>query len=411
MSVPKVLLIANCDLTGGGIGSIFLRDAISYYPSGRMLCYTTVPSRPQLEEMMVCGCRTFVRQAPFSRWPGLAGYVDRKFTRRMLGDYSREIEEIVRRESIDLVWAVLNSVSTIHLSHYAMNRIDVPLVCTEWDTPQYFALCLPLGLLPWSSICAEYRWLLQRAARVSVMSETGRRVFREQYGVDGIPWKHGVREEVRRPGVRMRGGKDDLRIGFAGSLYSKREWNALVKALDNAGWMVGGRNVQIHFIGRFPRLFAKRNAGVLEYGTQTFDRTKELLALMDVAYLPYWLGSKWSYVVRTAFPSKLSTYVAAGIPVFYHGPRDSSVSEFLQEYPIGLECDSLDSAEIVRCLERLAGDGDFLERAAKAREAALAGELGHDAMLTRFAQLMGIDRNQLTAAENDHACGVSCEAA
>ncbi len=402
MSVPQVLLIANCDLTGGGIGSVFLRDVISHYPAGRMSCYTTVSSGRNPRETTVCGCRTRVRHVPFSRWPGCAGYLDWKFTRRALGEYSREIEEIVCRESVELVWVVLNSVSTIHLAHRALHRIDVPLVCTEWDSPQYFALCLPLSLLPWRSIFAEYKWLMQRAVRVSVMSETGRRIVREQYRAEGIPWRHGVGEPRRVSSAASRGRENDLRIGFAGSLYSKREWNALLGALDRARWTVGGRTVRVHFIGRFPRLFARRHERVLEHGMQTADQTLELLTSMDIAYLPYWLAPKWSYVVKTAFPSKLSTYVAAGVPVFYHGPGNSSVSEFLRDYPVGLECDSLESSPILACLERLAGDREFLARAAAARQAALADELGRHVMLDRFAQLLGIDRGELQTGPGDN---------
>jgi hypothetical protein len=394
MSVPKVLLIVHCDLTGNGIGSLFLRDVISCYPAGRMLCYTTIPFRPSSPETIVCGCRTLVRRVPSSRWPVAAGYLDWRFRGGALARQVDEIEDLARRESVDLIWSVLGAVSTIHLSCHLMKRINVPLVCTEWDSPQYFALCLPMSLLPWDVVFDEYRWLLERAVRVSVMSETGRRVFREQYNVDAIPWTHGIRSTHWRP-ARAGDATTDLAIAFAGSLYCKREWNALMQALHRARWTVQGRNARVHFIGRFPRLFARRGEGVVEHGPQTFPRTLDLLASMDIAYLPYWLDPKWSYAVRTAFPSKLTSYVAAGLPLLYHGPRDSSVSRFLQDYPVGLECDTLNPSTILRCLERLAGDQSLLDRATAARQSALENELGHHVMLARFAQLLGIDRGEL----------------
>jgi hypothetical protein len=119
------------------------------------------------------------------------------------------------------------------------------------------------------------------------------------------------------------------------------------------------------------------------------------LAAADGAYGPYWFDRRHAWAARTAFPSKISAYEAAGVPVFYHGPRQSSPTDFLQRHPVGLSCHSLDVPDIQRTLRTLLFDQDVRASFAPARASALEERLGLDAMLRHFAELLGIDRAQL----------------
>jgi hypothetical protein len=65
------------------------------------------------------------------------------------------------------------------------------------------------------------------------------------------------------------------------------------------------------------------------------------------------MDKKHSYTVKTAFPSKLSFYTSAGTPIFYHGPEDSTPKEFLDKFPVGVSCHSVQSKDILNTLEKL----------------------------------------------------------
>jgi hypothetical protein len=119
------------------------------------------------------------------------------------------------------------------------------------------------------------------------------------------------------------------------------------------------------------------------------------LASTDVAYVPYWFDRGHARAAQTSFPNKISAYVAAGVPVFYHGPRESSPADFLQRYPVGQSCHSLDAADIQRTLRTLLFDRALRESFARARQCVLEECLGLEAMLRRFAELLGIERDQL----------------
>jgi hypothetical protein len=95
------------------------------------------------------------------------------------------------------------------------------------------------------------------------------------------------------------------------------------------------------------------------------------------------------------FPTKLSTYLASGRPVLFHGPADSSPSHFLRRFPAGLCCDSLETSKIIDCLHKLASDVNFYNTATKAGQIALDEELDIRVFLRRFAMLFDVKENDL----------------
>lgn len=178
-----------------------------------------------------------------------------------------------------------------------------------------------------------------------------------------------------------------VRIIFAGSLYSKEEWNSLVDALESAGWRAGGRDVELHFMGRFPLSGARRPERVQLLGHRPFAEAMAIMAGMDIGYLPYWFDPAHEVPARTSFPGKMSAYAAAGLTVFHHAPDYTEATAFLGQYPFGVACPSLEPDVVLSSLDeaiRLSAD----EASRLAREQAVARELSRDAMAERARRFL-----------------------
>jgi hypothetical protein len=101
-------------------------------------------------------------------------------------------------------------------------------------------------------------------------------------------------------------------------------------------------------------------------------------------------------------------YLAAGRPIVFHGPERSTPTRFLERWPVGVPCHSLDPRAI----------GDALTMAAAMRVSRSGGgaipqvlraELGLHVFRRRFAEFVGVDESVLAApAPNDES---SCRAA
>ena len=88
--------------------------------------------------------------------------------------------------------------------------------------------------------------------------------------------------------------------------------------------------------------------------------------------------------MRLAFPSKIVTYLALQIPIFFHGPDYSSINTFLNEYPCGISCNSLAKDKIITDLEQLIFDHNFYDDCKKYCTKAYQEEFSEDKLNENF---------------------------
>jgi hypothetical protein len=289
---------------------------------------------------------------------------------------------------------ILNSPNAICLAERLVEASAAPLVVTVWDDAEYLASSHHFD--PWTTraMLRSFTSVLRRSRRVAVASEGMADLYAARYNVRGIPLMHGIHPSLWQTPVTPTAGKRRYVVGFAGSLHCKTEWNAFVAAV--ADWnRTEPSEIRIRFIGHFPRFGARMAPFVEQAGSLSLPDTLKELATTDVAYVPYWFDPSRAWAAKTAFPSKLSAYVAAGVPVMYHGPAESSPAIFLRRYAVGLSCHSLDSAAIKDTLRALLFDQAVRAVAVKEQRRALEEQLGAEAMLARFAEFVGMDRSAL----------------
>jgi glycosyltransferase involved in cell wall biosynthesis len=209
---------------------------------------------------------------------------------------------------------------------------------------------------------------------------------------------HGLPEsEWIAPGGMRRPGEPFV-IGYAGSLYARREWDALIAALSSTGWRIAGRDVRIRVLASSFDVKVTGPVRVELLGWHATTDAVRLLAECDICYVPYWFDDACRSAVELSFPNKMSLYFAAGRPVLFHGPRHSTPVRFLERYPAGVTCHSLDEQSIVAALGVAASDAGMHAKAAEAIPRALAEELSARVFRTRFAEFLGVAPSALQGA-------------
>lgn len=392
----RVLLLSRTPPGHAGVGGVFLDELWDAYPPDRIAGFIVARSRwhlPEPDRARVAGVR-----APSSRntdrWGrlgSLAGWLVRRIVERpairTILEHAVDFGEEHRSE---VLWAIFNDPLVIRLAPRLAERLGVPLRPLVWDPPEALATKLGLDAGSRRALLDDFRRALESVERCGVASEPMGELYRGRFDVEPVVLIHGVPAELRRPPAAAPRTPDELILGFAGSLYAEAEWRALAAALDSVGWTVAGRAVRVRVLSHGAEFLDDLGDRVERLDWRSLPEVIEVLAeTTDAAYLPYWLDPVHDISVRLCFPNKLTTYLAAGRPVFFHGPAGSSPDRFFDRYPVGPRCHTHDAGEILDALGTLA-DPNAYRTAARTAARAVAEELSPEIFHRRFRWLVEI---------------------
>ncbi|MFG0336075.1 MAG: glycosyltransferase [Maioricimonas sp. JB049] len=403
---PRLLLLARTAPGDGNVGQLFLRDLCRSWPQEKLAFGTVTQSATEeasREFAHVPGLRLVIPELRRVRTrPAAVGAVLSHLAYRAEGwrhdsAVVRDLVRFGRQQNVEKVWAVLDSPMLYRVAPRVAAELDVPLASTIWDPPE--GVCLQLGIDRLSRRLARRQFVhaLQSSERCGVISERMARAYGRLYGTDNVVVRHGISAaDVCR---RERPEDGELHIGFCGSLYAEAEWVTLLQALDHLQWRVGRRRVRLIVAGSRIPVLRSRSAAHVEYlGWRDMHEVVERMANCDFGYFPYWFNEAYADSVRLCFGTKLTTYMTAGLPVLYHGPRDAALVDFFGRFDVANCCHQLDPVRLSQTIEQMA---DPASRACMANEVerAVAEELNERVFHERFRELVG---GPPPAAETDH---------
>lgn len=395
--LDQKLLLVTSSLPGpGNVGALFLGDLCRGRTGDEIAVFGSLlrPPSEQPSADLDLPTRTVIQR----KLGGVVGRtrVDRAarrhlaFRRQRRSDAEAIAEAIAfgRSERANAVWAVLNTPQMCRIGPAIADGLSVPLYSTVLDPPEGVAHNLKLDRLSRSITVRDFDAAVAASDRVSVISERMQSEYRERFG-DSRPYvvvRHGIAADAFRDPAAHTPDPEAFTIGFGGSLYDEREWKALLAGLDRVGWRLDGRPVRIRFAGGHMPKVATAGPSHVEYlGWRAMAEVVDLMAGCDVCYLPVWLSPAYVDSARLSFATKLTTYLTAGRPVLYHGPRDAAVMDFFERYPVAAGCHSRKPEEVAAALERIASE-PFQRDAADAIRAAVADELNLRVFTERFEQ-------------------------
>jgi len=314
------------------------------------------------------------------RWRGVplggAGAVAVEMGKRLLltPQIARQAVQYGRAQGATSLWAVLQGQTMLRLALPVARGLGLPLRLHIWD---------PLGWWHRAHLvdavnAALDRRLFDRTLRagevVASASWAMTEHFARTYGVRGEPVIAALDRALLRhpPPAPHREGR--LVLGMAGQFYAEQEWRDLLAALGAMGWRAGGRDVSLLTFGRDapPGEVPPGRLDHRGWAAQA-EVVRVLSEEADVLHCAYPFAPEMAEVARLSFPSKLPTFFAAGRPVLFHGPAESSPAGYLRRRGAALLVEEAGPGALPAALTHLAGDAPLFRRlAAAAQEAFLA---------------------------------------
>jgi len=359
---PQRLLIVSATAPGKGhVGEIILRDVILGYPKASTAVLSTrAPSQPdplleghyQLRVLQRPGAdpiRGRVQSGGRVR-KLLRNLAEVRATSRLIAEQAAQLAKQLRA---DKVWLVLNSAEMIAAGPLIAKRLALPLVSLVWDPPGHLLQAPRFDRITRSLVQARFSETLALSKKIAVVSENMATDYARDSGVETVMLRRGV-EWIGPSRERQRSSPEgDFVIGFAGALHAQSAWDALIRALDQVHWRVLGRNIRLRMLGSSLKV-SSRSAACVEYlGWRDDSEVSQILSSCDATYLPFPFEARLADMARYSFPTKLSSYIALGLPVLAHAHAESSVAHFMRQQPVGVLCSSLDAGEIRQTLESL----------------------------------------------------------
>lgn len=293
-----------------------------------------------------------------------------------------------RTVEIERLIAILDGPSVMLMAAPLADRLGVPLHTLVWDVPDHV---LPsFGHTRWSArpLQAGFNAALRRSRSVAVMSRSMQRRFEADYGVRTAILRQPIESAWSSSAASMTPhAADDFVIGFAGSATARDEMELLCRTLDAMNWSIGGRRVRLRVYGlRFvcqaqtPRWIEYRG-----YVPETADVVAGL-SECDVLFLPQPFQDRGRAFAEYSFPTKFTTYLAAGRPTLILSPPYSALSEFCREQDLPIVCGRLQEDSVRDHLQRLVGDSEWRDDVARRLRAVAAEEFAPELALSRLRE-------------------------
>ena len=221
-------------------------------------------------------------------------------------------------------------------------------------------------------------------------SEAMQEVYNHEYGLKSqiLRYGHDLGDSVASQENPI--DRDVIIVGFAGTVYGEAAWRSFLTACEriNTEGRLPPMEIQIFGSQRFP--YPHPGVKVTCQGWLPQREMLRRLAMVDFCYLPYWFLPSKRRHAQFSFPTKLTTYLAVGRPVLYHGPEYASITQTIRKYGIGFQVCSLDLKEIVSVLKCLIPDFSLRNTFSQAAIAAFHAEFNADRMMNNFGKLIGV---------------------
>lgn len=264
-------------------------------------------------------------------------------TRKMIsGKQTRLIDDLVEKliaVDCDAYWIVSHN-EGLRIAFELSSRQSRPVHLTVHDD-WAGALC---------ARSARYRFMAGSANKLTIKTLNAVTSFdvisagmRDYYqGMSGrtgdICHRYLSRDSILSPEINtLNKASSEIIAGHIGSIYSKADLISFL-TLFNAFAQAKGKKPVLKMWGchlNINDIPQELQSGIRFFDTQPEEMVLPELSRCDFVYAMYPLEKKLNIFSKTSLPTKLTSYLQAGRPIFGHGPADSTLAYFLKKTGLG----------------------------------------------------------------------------
>ncbi|AIE74666.1 MULTISPECIES: glycosyltransferase [unclassified Synechocystis] len=374
--MTKTLIVVGSVPGGANVGQILLRDMLASLPKEDYFVAALLDPKEQSawqeQNPEPPANLVFFLNRPSEHavrpWNNRAGGLWSGLKRRLSYDrqvkiLANRLEQYIGEVGITRLWGILNMTTVVDVLFDLGKRCDLPLLTQVWDDIDYLTQQRGLDSTLRQRTQKRFGHLLAKSVKTAVICEAMAKHYSKYSGDHCEIIRHGLADQVTAQTDYT--SPAEFSIGFSGGMYAPEAWQALFEALAYLNWQVAGKSIKLVVLSGKITLPCRSPANVQYLGWRNTEEVRSYLAQCDLLYVPYPFASHLRPLAQLSFPTKLSTYVSLGRPVFAHVPQYGSLVDFYDKYPLGALCTSLDAKVIAEKIAALAEDTNLYEASAK----------------------------------------------
>lgn len=293
-----------------------------------------------------------------------------------------------RKHRVRGVWAVLEGQTVVRMAARVAKRLKVPLYSQVWDPISWWLQAHYVDRWNSDRTEADFRHALQISRSTAAPSWAMAEHLRQTYGVQSLPLIASYDRSQAHPPSLAPKNPGELVIAIVGQLYAADAWRQFLAMLRAAEWRVAGRNVRILYFGRTAPAGVPADRLKDAGWAGTGEIIQALAREADICYCPYPFTPDLEETARLSFPSKAVMYMAAGKPVFFHGPHYSSPAKYFAGNHAAAVCASMDPYVIHGMFRWLVNDTDEYAATAAKAHAAFLNDFTLDRLQAAFDEFL-----------------------
>jgi glycosyltransferase involved in cell wall biosynthesis len=264
------------------------------------------------------------------------------------------VQRFVEKHQIDAVWAIIEGQTIVRVTLELQRRLQIPIHVMVWDPIDWWLRANEIDVLTQIWVKMDFDRVIRSARSCATASWAMSEQYEKKYGVRCVPVISSIPAELAQPAAEALVNGKTFTIGLAGQLYALDEWKRLISSFESCDWNVDGLHIKMKLLGGFPSPVINDH---IEYmGQQSQADAIKILSQLDSCFCPYPFSAEMRDVSNTSFPSKLTTYLAAGRPTLFHGPATSSPAKFIEKHRVGIVVGAESELDLISAVRTLICD-------------------------------------------------------
>ena len=248
---------------------------------------------------------------------------------KIIPSLTSELMAFARDVNAEEIWIVLEGQTLIRVAHQLLASSDFLLRVQVMDPPGWWLRAHNVDPVSSACVIEQFECVLRAARSCAAASWAMGDAYRREFGVRAVPVVPALDPALALPPAESPQPRS-IRIGFAGQPYAFDEFSTLVRAMAKLRWNSWWSTVELHaFADGIPPVGGGEEV-IVKHPWLPQDQLIPALSQLDLLYVPYWFSEEFRNEANLCFPSKLTTCLATGRPVIFHGRADSSPGRFLR---------------------------------------------------------------------------------